>query len=156
MRASLIQFLLGFVFGVVLLAGGAAGTVYLFVNRLAEAPPKPVFPEETAAEENEPPPETAVASTSIEPEALGESAPPEPTEEELPSGAYRARVTWGQGLSLRAEPNPEAERVGGIGYNSEITILNNSEDQNWQYVRIPSSGQEGWIKAGNVERIDAQ
>ena len=154
--AGLIQFLLGFVIGIALLAGGAAGAVYLFVNRLAESPPKPVFPEESEAKEVLP---EENAPVSDEPEAPATPpdpvAPPEPIEE-LPSGAYRARVTWGQGLSMRAEPNTEAERVGGIGYNSEIIILNNSEDQNWQYVRVPDSRQEGWIKAGNVERIDGQ
>jgi len=63
------------------------------------------------------------------------------------------RVTYPEGLILRDAPNAEAAQIGGIGYNQEVIVLEETEDQEWQRVRLPSS-EEGWIRAGNVERIE--
>jgi hypothetical protein len=77
-----------------------------------------------------------------------------PETEDLPAGAYQAKVTWSTGLSLRSEPSTDAERIGGVDYNAELIILSTSNDNQWQKVRVPSSGQEGWVKSGNVEKIN--
>ena len=157
----LIQFLLGFLIGVTLLVAGAAGAAYLMFVRTAIAPPKPDFSEAQAVKQS---PAEASTTTNTEEQAAPtpnpeeaatapdpEEAPTDTSEPELPPGAYRARVSWPQGLSLRAEPTLESERVGGIGYNWEVLILEESSDKQWQKVQVPSSGQEGWVKAGNVE-----
>ncbi|PHK16786.1 peptide-binding protein, partial [Nostoc linckia z13] len=81
-------------------------------------------------------------------------ATPSPTP--LPSGAYRGRVTWAEGLSLRAQPNQDGERIGGVGFNQKIIVLEESEDKAWQKIRLEDSGQEGWVKAGNTEKTDGQ
>ena len=73
--------------------------------------------------------------------------------EPLEPGTYKARVTWEQGLSLRAEPGASGERIGGLDYNQQIIVLEESSDKNWQRVRIADSDREGWIKAGNIEKI---
>lgn len=151
--SSLFQFTIGFIIGVSLLAGGAAGAAYLYFVRTTFTPPKPTFSEAEAVQQS---PIVAPAPAKEEEETAAASdneneAPTETVKEELPPGAYRARVTWPEGLSLRAEPTLEAERTGGIGYNWEILVLEVSSDNQWQKVRIPSSGQEGWVKAGNVE-----
>ena len=148
------QFILGFLIGVALLAAGVAGATYVFLSSMAYNPPKPVF-----SEESKPPKaETKTTKTnqpSAQPTEESQAEPePEPEpEEELPSGAYRATVNWSEGLSIRAEPEQDAERIGGVEYNREVIVLKESGDRNWQQIRIPGSEQEGWVKAGNVEKI---
>ncbi len=171
--SSIFQFLLGFVLGVTLIAGVGAGIAYFYFTRMSShTPTKPVYEEEkpplpktpkdaisksnsTVTSEATKPPEakpeeTAVAEPTPEPEPIPEPEPePEP---ELPPNAYYARVTWPQGLSLRAEPSLDAERVGGIGFNQRIIILEDSSDKKWQRIRIPESQREAWVKAGNVKK----
>jgi hypothetical protein len=73
---------------------------------------------------------------------------------ELPPGAYKARVTWPEGLSLRDAPNLESNRIGGVAFNQEVFVLKLSDDQRWQQVRLADSEQEGWIKAGNTQKAN--
>lgn len=138
--SGVIQFILGFIIGVALLAGSSAAAAYLLFSGLASAPPKPVFSEEVEK----------VATASEEGEAQEAS---QSSEEELPSGAYKARVTWSEGLILRAEPGVDSERIGGIPFNREIIILEETEDKEWQKVRLKSD-KEGWIKSGNIEKVE--
>ena len=119
-----------------------------------EAIPKPT-PELEITPKLEPTPElepTSELETTPELEPTSEPEPiPEP-EPELPPNAYFARVTWPQGLSLRAEPSLDAERIGGIDFNARIIILEDSSDKKWQRIRIPESQREAWVKAGNVKK----
>ncbi|GAB4314639.1 MAG: hypothetical protein Kow0091_21710 [Geminocystis sp.] len=155
--SSLFQFLIGFFLGIILFTAGIAGGAYFFLTQVSGNPPKPSFPEENSAVEEIPQPdessnqaETATEETAKETQ---ETTTNEETED-LPEGAYRGKVIWSTGLSLRAEPGIDSERIGGVGYNWEIIILGTSDDGGWQKIRIPSSGQEGWVKAGNIEKID--
>lgn len=61
-----------------------------------------------------------------------------------------------QGVSLRAEPTQEAERVGGAGFNEKIVVLEENPDKLWKKVRVESSKIEGWTKVGNIERVDEE
>ncbi len=166
--STILQFVLGFILGIALLSGVAVGAAYFYLSSISEYPPKPTFPEEesspTAEKEPEPasPPleteteQAATAETEREPEEATRAEPqsePEPPEK-LPPGAYKARVTWSEGLSLRAEPSTNAERIGGVDFNDEILILEESEDKQWQRVRVGESDREGWVKAGNIERVN--
>lgn len=63
------------------------------------------------------------------------------------------RVTYPEGLILRDAPNTDAAQIGGLGYNQEVVVLEETEDQEWQRVQM-ASGEEGWIRAGNVEPIE--
>lgn len=129
-------------------------------------PPKPTFAEENSQEktatktDSKPVAKNEAETAKVEEVAVTDANTEEVIEEpeELPPGAYRARVTWSTGLSLRAEPGQEAARIGGVGYNSELIILKTSADGDWQQVRLLGSQQEGWVKAGNVEKVteDAQ
>lgn len=162
-RISVIfQFILGFMLGIILITGTAAGLGFYYVSKMSVDPPKPLFPEEKAQPPSKPQIEAKKPATSpdettqvnSEPETVPAEEKPEADEElELPPNAYKARVTWEQGLSLREEPDLNAARIGGIEHNAEIIILEQSQDQQWQRVRLPWSEQEGWVKAGNVERI---
>ena len=150
------QFILGFLIGVALLAAGVAGATYVFLSSMTYNPPKPVFSEETEQPEAKPKTVKTNQPSAQPTEASQVESEPEPEpepEEELPAGAYRATVTWSEGLSIRAEPEQDAERTGGVEYNREVIVLKESGDRNWQQIRIPGSEQEGWVKAGNVEKI---
>ncbi len=173
--SSIVQFILGFVLGVTLIAGVGAGIAYYyFATMSSHVPKKPVYEEEKKSLSSAKQDAIATKDSSItsesttQPEAIPKPTPeleatpepipepePEPISEpepELPPNAYFARVTWPQGLSLRAEPSLNAERIGGIGFNARIIILENSSDKKWQRIRIPESQREGWVKAGNVKK----
>ncbi len=148
-----VQFIFGFVVGVAILAGGSAFLGFYLFSKMSGTPARPIFAEElpqeeTAATENPSP----VQSSASEPAATDNfTSQPEP---DLEPGAYKARVTWPRGLILRDSASADAERIGGVGFNWEIVIIEESRDGKWQRVRIPSSGQKGWVKAGNVEKIN--
>ncbi|MGF1542191.1 MAG: SH3 domain-containing protein [Pleurocapsa sp.] len=147
-----IQFVLGFILGITLVAGVAASAGYLYFRKMSDTPEKPVFSQETTKSI---PTETLQqpVTTSESPIETNTTEPEPEPEPELPPNAYMAKVTWPQGLSLRSEPDLNAGRVGGIEYNAEIVILEDSADGQWQKVRLPWSEQEGWVKGGNTERI---
>ena len=155
--SATIQFILGFALGISLIAGISGAFVYAYYKKMSVLPQKPEFSEAEVAPE---------AANTGETDALVESTTvSQPTEEvipvveeapleiELPPNAYRATVTWPEGLSLRAEPDIDAERIGGIGTKATIFILENSTDGNWQRVQLPWNGQEGWVKAGNTRKL---
>lgn len=159
--SGVVQFLLGAVLGVTILgmSGLAAGSY--FFNQLSKNPDRPVFPEEK--------PSTFEDGTKIEGQdeqqtqalesAQSENQPePEPSPKEdiepLEPGAYRARVTWPDGLSLRDEPSLDANRLDSILYDQEMIVLRSTDDGVWDRIRLPGTNKEGWVKAGNAERIE--
>jgi hypothetical protein len=155
-----IQFILGFVLGIGLIAGVSGAIILTYYQKMSVLPKKPVFPRATSSESVSVVADDSVdiepSSDEIEAEAdsieseIEEEAPP--AEPKLPPNAYRAVVTWPQGLSLRSEPSINAGRIGGIGADATIIVLEDSADGKWQRVRLPWSQQEGWVKGGNTER----
>ncbi len=152
--SGLAKFVVGFLAGVVLLLLGSVAAGFFLFSTLSATPPKPVFPEEeqpkklasintkssTVAATNSKLVSTTVASASP-------SASPEP-------GAYKARVKWQSGLSMRSEASYESSKVGGVAYNQEVVVIQDSDDKQWQKVRVVETNEEGWVKAGNLERAD--
>ena len=155
--SGFFQFIIGFFLGVILLGGGAAAIGFVFFSRFNTPPPKPIFAEEKEepSVENQPAssqPEKSAASTG-KTETKSTSSPQAKEQEKLPAGSYKARVTWSTGLSLRSSPSREAERIGGVDYNTELIVLEKSHDGEWEKVRLANGTQEGWVKAGNVEKL---
>ena len=170
--SATVQFILGFALGIGLIAGISGMALFAYYKKMSVLPQKPLFPESKVLPESKPDPiesstdieplesntipdeeETEVVEEAKEPQAVTEEPKPaSKPEPKLPPNAYRATVTWPQGLSLRAEPNINAGRVGGIEAKANIIILEDSADGKWQRVRLPWSGQEGWVKAGNIKR----
>jgi len=149
--SSFFQFVLGFILGVLLLVAGSVGAAYYFFNRMASAPPKPVFSETIPQAEP-----AAVEPEAAAPEApapVVEETPEEEVAEEIPAGAYAATVTWSEGLSLRSEPSLGASRIGGVDYNEEVLVLEMSDDKVWEKIRL-GDGSEAWVKAGNLKKVD--
>lgn len=157
--SNTFQFLLGFILGVSLIAGGAAAAAYYYFKKVSSTvPQKPVYtseiPETSESESNltaTAPQATPETQPETQPEIQPETQPV--AQETIPSGAYYATVTWPQGLSLRAEPSINADRIGGIGYDAKILILEDSQDKEWQKVQLPWNQQQGWVKAGNVKKV---
>ncbi|HEY9634949.1 MAG TPA: SH3 domain-containing protein [Coleofasciculaceae cyanobacterium] len=149
--SGIAKFVIGFVVGIALLAVGAAASAYYFWTKLSVVPPKPIFVEERPKSASTAKKARSVTTSS----ALTTSKPTsvKSPEKPLPSGAYKARVTWSEGLSLRDAPGPESARIGGVTFNQEVFVLKDSDDQRWQQVRLVQGEQEGWIKAGNIERV---
>ena len=115
------------------------------VEEFTAPPPKPIF-----AEEQAPPPTDPPKPVAQNPEKTIVAPPPSPTPSpsNKPKGKA-ARVNWAEGLSLRS--SPDGQTTGGVDYNTEVIILETSADGNWQKVWV--NGQEGWIKAGNVDLL---
>lgn len=158
MLFSLTKFLLGFFLAIAVLVGGGAAIALYFMSRTGITPAKPVYSNDSPSVKAQAP-KTTEPGTKAESSPSSTSTPTEspkatPSPKPLPSGAYRGRVNWAEGLSLRSQPNQEAEKIGGVGFNQKIIILEESEDKSWQKIRLEGSEQEGWVKAGNTEKID--
>ncbi|MDM9385585.1 SH3 domain-containing protein [Chlorogloeopsis sp. ULAP01] len=178
MLVGILKFLLGFSLAIAILIGGGIATALYLMNRVSVPPAKPIYANDKPIVKAQAPKpkdqkskQTAKASSGafIQESTSASSSSTEKTQEELkteqspkpeestkplPSGAYQARVTWQQGLTLRKEPTPDAERVGGVGFNQRVVILEESSDQAWQKIRLEDGTQEGWVKAGNIEKVD--
>ncbi|OUL21232.1 SH3 domain-containing protein [Nostoc sp. 106C] len=168
MFSNVLKFILGFFLAIAILIGTGVATALYFMNRTAIPPTKPVFSNDhpTQRTQTVKATEKVATKTSSSPETSPSPTPsPTPTSTEspktqespkpLPPGAYQGKVTWSQGLSLRTEPKQDAERVGGVGFNQKVVILEESDDKLWQKIRQEDTNQEGWVKAGNTERIEA-
>ena len=154
--ANIVKFLLGFMLAVALLIGGGVATALYYMNRVSAPPPKPTFANDNPKLKAKHPPNYAKAKSKPLPAAQASATPSTDSPKALEPGAYRARVVWSQGLSLRSGPDTSAEHVGSLIYNQRIVVLKESADKNWQKIRWEGSTQEGWIKAGNTERIKKQ
>jgi len=162
MLSSLTKFILGFFLAIAVLIGSGVAVALYFINRTGIPPAKPVFANDTPSVKVQAPKATQAggdkptltppSSTSTPTESPEATPSPKP----LPSGAYRGRVSWAEGLSLRSQPNQEAERIGGVGFDQKIIVLSESEDKAWQKIRLEESQQEGWVKAGNTKKVDEQ
>ncbi|MHC5938897.1 SH3 domain-containing protein [Nostoc sp.] len=167
MLSGLTKFILGFLLAIAVLIGGGVAVALYFMNRTGIAPAKPVFSNDSPSVKAQAPKgtEPGGGKSTLKPGTQAQSSPSSaptespkatPSPKPLPSGAYRGRVSWAQGLSLRSQPNQEAERIGGVGFNQKIIVLEESEDKSWQKIRLEGSEQEGWVKAGNTEKVDKQ
>jgi hypothetical protein len=158
--SGLAKFVVGFVAGIVLiLFGSALAGLYLF-STLSGSPPKPVFTEERQQKKltNINTKSSTVAATNSK---LVSSTPASPSQSssvsqqpQLEPGGYKARVKRQSGLSMRSEANFESNKVGGIAYNQEVVVIQDSDDKQWQKVQVVETNQEGWVKTGNLERAD--
>lgn len=157
MLSNILKVILGVLLAMAILVGGSAALAIYFMNRTSINPPKPVFSNDNAAVKAEAvktPTPSATTAANPQPKPTPTKSPSEEQEKPLPPGAYPATVTWPQGLILRAEPKIDAERLGGIGFNAKVIVLESSNDKTWQKIRIESSGKEAWVKAGNTKKAE--
>lgn len=148
MRGFLIglsKLVLGVTIALLLLSLAGVATARYFMARLSVLPPRPTF-------ENDAPVQSATASTPTAQASADPAAKPTAESAPLPPGAYEAVVVQPIGLVLREGPGTTFSQLGGIDYNAKITVLEESPDKQWMKVRVAESGQEGWVKAGNVRK----
>lgn len=149
---GVFKFILGFALAIALLFLAGAGLTRYLLSRLTTPPPRPTFTNDPS-----PSPAASPASPAASPPAEAASPAPavaaSPSPSPSPPQGYRARVTQPIGLILRQEPSTEAVRIGGIEFNEEVTVLEDSPDGGWQKVRA-ASGAEGWVKGGNTAQIN--
>jgi Bacterial SH3 domain len=65
---------------------------------------------------------------------------------------YKGTVNSGIGLVLRSQPSQDGNKVGGADHNAILSVLKESPDREWVYVRQEDTHEEGWIRAGNLSR----
>ncbi|MBW4588942.1 SH3 domain-containing protein [Aetokthonos hydrillicola Thurmond2011] len=156
MFTNILKYTLGFLLAIAILAvGGLIGGLYM-MNRTTILPAKPIFANDQASVKNQASKSVVVKDqVTSKPETKNQSPipTPTPTAKPLPPGAYQARVTWQQGLVLRAQPEQDAERVGGVGFRQKVFVLEQSPDKAWQKIRLQNGDKEGWVKAGNTQQI---
>lgn len=168
--SGILQFTIGFFLGLLLFVGGLSLLGYFVFSRLASPPEKPVFPEEVQKPKPAPSPKQEPPKVAASPKSSPEKSPsPEPAaspspspaaspspspeaKEDLPPGAYEATVIRSEGLSLRASPSREAERVGGVDYNANLIVLESQGE--WVKVKLPGSDQTGWVRSGNLKKVE--
>lgn len=140
---SLFKILVGFILAILLLAGASAAAVLYFAAQLTKLPEKPIFPNEK--------PIAQKVTTSPKPTPTTNTNSPTPLE----PGAYRAMVAEPIGLILRDTPNRDANRIGGVSYQEEVVVLEETPDKKWQKIRVDDgSDRTGWVSGGNTEAIN--
>lgn len=157
--SALVKLFLGVIIAIALLVTGSVALALIFINRAATPPPKPIFANDTATVKKQA--KGSTSSTAAKSQVADKpSAKPSPSESPssppLASGTYAARVTWEQGLSIRSEPSLESERIGSADYNQQVIVLQESQDQKWQRIRLEDNELEGWVKSGNTERVKSE
>lgn len=142
--SGFFRFLSALLVAIALLAGGSFFMVQYLMAQYSVAPPRPKFPNDKNEKLDKAvkPSPVAKASPTIKP---SQAAP-------LATG-YRATVIQEIGLNIREAPEPDATRIGGVDYQDEVVVLEESADQNWQKIRVVEGNVEGWVKAGYTERI---
>jgi len=150
--SGLVKLVLGVILAITLLISGSVALALIFINRSSSPPPKPIFANDSSAVKKA----ANITKPKTPAPTANKPSPASSTPSPLASGSYPARVTWEQGLTIRAEPNLESERIGSLDYNQKIVVLEQSQDEKWQHVRLADSDLEGWVKAGNTERVQAE
>lgn len=149
---GVFKFILGFALAIAILFLAGAGLTRYLLSRLTTPPPRPTFTNDPSPSPVGSPAASPAASSSAEAPAPSVAASPVASPSPSPQG-YRARVTQPIGLILRQEPSTEATRIGGIEFNVEVLVLEDSPDGGWQKVRA-ANGAEGWVKGGNTTRLN--
>ena len=145
---KIVQFVLGFLLGLLITAGVTAGIAFFILTKLAKTPPKPLFAETIS------PPVAQEQITTGSLQTQTEETETPAIEFEAQEEGYRARVTWSDGLTVRSEPTVDSERLGGVEYDQELIVLETNPEETWQRIRLLDSNVQGWVKAGNLRKID--
>ncbi|RZM75587.1 SH3 domain-containing protein [Leptolyngbya iicbica] len=139
---------LGIFLAFILMSLAGVATARYFMAKLSVLPPKPVYENDVALQVN------AANAQPETPPAPVETPPAPAPAETLPPDSYLAVVVQPIGLVMRSGPGAENQQLGGIDYQDQVIVLETDEAGNWLKVRVQSTGQEGWVKAGNTEAIN--
>lgn len=147
--SSLLKFFIGLFLAIAMLASGSLLAAQYFIAKLTAPPSKPMYPNDKPS-----PPTKTVAAKSKPASVSDSNSSGVASPKSLPAGAFEGRVSQSIGLILRDAPGRDGAQIGGIDYNEKVVVLETSADGGWQKVRLQSSDREGWVKAGNVDKLN--
>lgn len=153
-----LQLLIGMLLGSIGLIGILGGVgYYVFVTQMSTRPPKPIFAEERGGKKIAAKP-AAKAATAAKPTAAPAAKDPKAPDAagKLPPEAFDAKVVWKDGLSLKKDPNPGAEKTGSVAFNAKVAIVKTSDDKQWVLIQSQMDNAQGWVKAGNIDKARAE
>lgn len=146
--SGLLKVFSGCLVAIALIVGGGFLAAQYLITQFTTPPPKPMFANDTV-------PKPLQAAIAPKPKPSSPQPAPSTTPSPKPSGVgYQARITLSEGLNVRSNPDKNAERVGGVDFDEEVTVLEETPDQAWQRVRVKTSSVEGWVKSGHTERMN--
>jgi Bacterial SH3 domain len=155
-----LQLITGILIGLIGLGAAIGGAgYYFFITQMSTRPPKPVFAEERDGGK-------PVAFAKAKPKAGVVATAPIPSPEgidlvepdkikPLAPEAYDAKVMWKDGLSLKQDPDPSSEKVGGVEFNAKVAIVETSDDKQWVKIQLEKENLQGWVRAGNIDKAAA-
>jgi Bacterial SH3 domain len=155
-----LQLITGILIGLIGLGAAIGGAgYYFFITQMSTRPPKPVFAEERDGGK-------PVATAKAKPKAGVVATAPSPSPEgidlvepdkikPLAPEAYDAKVLWKDGLSLKQDPDPNSEKVGGVEFNAKVAIVETSDDKQWVKIQSEKDNLQGWVRAGNIDKAAA-
>ncbi|WP_427163039.1 SH3 domain-containing protein [Aliinostoc sp. HNIBRCY26] len=158
MISGLLKFILGFLLAIAVLVGSGVAVALYFMNRTSIPPARPIYANDSPTVATPTPKKTNAKTTPTS--AISPTPTPSPTPtstetpEALPPGAYKGRITWEEGVSLRVAAQQDAERVGSVAFNEQVIVLEANQDKSWVKIRTEGSKQEGWLKIGNIEKVE--
>jgi hypothetical protein len=150
---GVLQLLIGITLGLALMVGGSLAAGYYVFTKLSVTPEKPTFTEEKPKQPVAKASPAANTNKASPTPILAPAPSPAPPSPEPEAGLYKGVINWADGLILRDAAGNTANRVGGVGYNQQVVVLEESPDQNWQKIRIVATGKVGWVKAGNMDKV---
>jgi hypothetical protein len=138
----------GLVIALLILGVGGYFAIQYVFTQLTAAPPKPTFPNDNPNYGKKVDDGKKVATKAVPP-----TAAPEPPKN-LPTGAYKGIVKQPIGLIVRGAASSTAGQIDGVDYNQPVIVLSKSQDGIWEKIRYSSNNQEGWVKAGNIQKAE--
>lgn len=151
---NILQLLIGITLGLALMVGGSLAAGYYVFTKLSVTPERPTFAEEKPKQPVASASPAANTNKAASPSPILNPAPsPVTPSPEAEAGLYKGVINWSDGLILRDAAGNSSNRIGGVGYNQQVVVLEESPDQNWQKIRIVATGKVGWIKAGNMDKV---
>jgi hypothetical protein len=146
---NIFKFLIGIIMAVFILAGAGVAAVLFLASSVTRLPERPTFPNDKTTNVATKKPVSQANSATNNNTSNNNQA------EALAPGSYRAKVTEPVGLILRDTPSRDAKRLGGIAYEEELIVLEESSDKLWQRVKVTDgSDRTGWVSGGNTQAIE--
>ncbi len=115
--------------------------LWQIIKPYTQPPPRPEFKT------------TAKPKPQVKPAPTPDPAPDTPPKEPEAPSIGTGRVVPDIGLVLRDEPSGEAGGSSGVGFNAEVSILEESADREWLKIRDEVTGATGWVRSANIDRV---
>lgn len=112
--------------------------LWRLIQPYTQPPPRPEFP--------------TVEKAKPKPKPIAQPSQPAPQPPPVPRIGV-GRVVPDIGLVLRDQPSSDSGGSTGVGFNTEVSILEETEDGEWLKIRNDSTGDTGWVRSANIDRV---